>query len=73
MPCRAACRFDGLVMRVRAYVHVLSGAHPRYGRNSGTSEDPTGVTRLVSADQEILHDALRPSSLTLSVIQRDRR
>ena len=45
-----------------------SGAHPRYARNPGTGEDPVRATRLVAADQEIHHDASRPSSVTLTVL-----
>jgi uncharacterized protein len=46
----------------------LSGAHPRYARNPGSGEDPVRVTHLVAADQEVFHDAARPSSVTLSVV-----
>jgi putative CocE/NonD family hydrolase len=51
----------------RVRVQVASGAHPRYARNPGTGEDPVRATRLVPADQEVFHDAARPSSVTLSV------
>lgn len=49
-------------------VQVSSGAHPRYARNPGTGEDPVRATRLAAADQEVFHDAVRPSSVTLSVL-----
>jgi putative CocE/NonD family hydrolase len=49
-------------------VQLSSGAHPRYARNPGTGEDPVHTTNLVTADQEIFHDAQRPSSVTLSVM-----
>jgi putative CocE/NonD family hydrolase len=52
----------------RIRVQVSSGAHPRYARNPGTGEDPVSATTLRAADQEILHDAGHPSSVTLSVI-----
>jgi putative CocE/NonD family hydrolase len=69
----ASVRFDlwptahrfGAGHRVR--VQVSSGAHPRYARNPGTGEDPVRATRLVPAEQEVFHDAARPSSVTLSV------
>jgi hypothetical protein len=52
----------------RLRVQVSSGAHPRYARNPGTGEDPATATRLVVADQEVLHDPEHPSSVTLSVV-----
>jgi putative CocE/NonD family hydrolase len=52
----------------RIRVQVSSGAHPRYAPNPGTGEDPLRATRGVVADQEVFHDAARPSSLTLSVV-----
>ena len=52
----------------RLRVQVSSGAHPRYARNPGSGEDPLRATRLVAADQEILHDAARSSSVTLAVV-----
>ncbi len=53
----------------RIRVQVSSGAHPRYARNPGTGEDPATATRLVAADQEVLHDGAHPSALTLSVVE----
>jgi putative CocE/NonD family hydrolase len=64
----AAHRF-GRGHRIR--VQVSSGAHPRYARNPGTGEDPATATRLVAADQEVLHDAAHPSAVTLSVVEGD--
>ncbi len=52
----------------RIRVQVSSGAHPRYARNPGTGEDPLRATRLIAADQEVFHDAARPSAVTLSVV-----
>ena len=46
-------------------LQVSAGAHPRYARNPGTGEDPVTATRLVTADQEVFHDAARPSALVL--------
>jgi hypothetical protein len=52
----------------RVRLQVASGAHPRYARNPGTGEDPATASRLLVAEQEVLHDAEHPSSLTLSVV-----
>ncbi|MFP5362472.1 MAG: CocE/NonD family hydrolase C-terminal non-catalytic domain-containing protein [Thermoleophilia bacterium] len=52
----------------RIRVQVSSGAHPRYARNPGTGEDPIRAVALVAADQEVFHDAERPSSVTLTVV-----
>ncbi len=46
---------------------VASGAHPRYARNTGTGEPLGSVTRLVASDQELFHDAVRPSRLIVTV------
>lgn len=48
---------------------VAGGAHPRYARNLGTGEDPLTATRMVAGDQRLFHDAGRPSSVTLSVLE----
>ena len=53
----------------RIRVQVSSGAHPRYARNPGTGEDPATATRLVAAEQEVLHDAAHLSAVTLSVVE----
>lgn len=53
----------------RVRLQVSSGAHPRYARNPGTGEDAATASRLLVADQEVLHDAEHPSSLTLSVME----
>ena len=50
----------------RIRVQVSSGAHPRYARNPGTGEDPLRATELVASDQEVMHDAEHPSSVTLT-------
>lgn len=44
---------------------VASGAFPRYARNLGTGEPLATATRMVPAQQEILHDAQYGSSVSL--------
>jgi putative CocE/NonD family hydrolase len=51
----------------RIRLQVSSGAHPRYGRNPGTGEDPVTATRLQTVDVEVLHDAAHPSVLILPI------
>ena len=52
----------------RIRLQVSSGAHPLFNRNAGTGEPlGTGAT-LRPADQEIFHDATRPSSIVLHVV-----
>lgn len=46
-------------------LQVSAGAHPRYARNLGTGEDSATATRMVAAEQEVFHDAARPSALVL--------
>jgi uncharacterized protein len=58
-----AHRFDA-GHRIR--VQVSSGAHPRYARNPGTGEPLGQATRLVAADQEVLHDPEHPSAVELT-------
>jgi uncharacterized protein len=52
----------------RIRVQVSSGAHPRYARNPGTGESPAAATRLVPADQEVLHDPEHPAAVVLTVV-----
>jgi hypothetical protein len=52
----------------RIRLQVSSGAHPLYARNAGTGEPLVSGTNLRSADQEVFHDATRPSSITLPVV-----
>jgi uncharacterized protein len=52
----------------RIRLQVSSGAHPLYARNAGTGEPLTSATNLRAADQEVFHDATRPSSITLPVV-----
>lgn len=52
----------------RIRLQVSSGAHPLYARNAGTGEPLATGTNLRSADQEVFHDATRPSCITLPVV-----
>ena len=52
----------------RIRLQVSSGAHPLYARNLGTGEPlATGAT-MRPADQEVFHDASRPSCITLPIV-----
>ena len=51
----------------RIGVQVSSGAHPRYARNPGTGEPAATAVATVRAEQEISHDAARPSRVDLPV------
>jgi len=51
----------------RIRLQVSSGSHPRWMRNLGTDEPMDTATRMLSADQTILHDAAHPSALVLPV------
>mgnify|MGYP001116997819 FL=1 len=48
---------------------VASGAHPRYARNTGTSEPFGTATRLTPVEMEIFHDPARPSAIHLPVYE----
>jgi hypothetical protein len=52
----------------RIRLQVSSGAHPLYARNAGTGEPLATGANLRSADQEVFHDAARPSCITLPVV-----
>jgi predicted acyl esterase len=52
----------------RLRLQVSSGAHPLYARNAGTGEPLATGAKLCSADQEVFHDATRPSCITLPVV-----
>jgi len=52
----------------RIRLQVSSGAHPLYARNAGTGEPLATGTNLRPADQEVFHDATRPSCITLPVV-----
>lgn len=49
----------------RLRVIVASGAHPRFARNLGTGEPMATATRMVTAEQEVLHGAAAGSALVL--------
>jgi putative CocE/NonD family hydrolase len=51
----------------RIGLQVSSGAHPRWGRNPGTGEAAATAATTVRADQEMSHDANRPSLIDLPV------
>ncbi len=52
----------------RIRLQVSSGAHPLFNRNAGTGEPLATGANLRSADQEVFHDAARPSSLALHAV-----
>jgi hypothetical protein len=52
----------------RIRLQVSSGAHPLYARNAGTGEPLATGANLRSADQEVFHDATRPSCIILPVV-----
>ena len=52
----------------RIRLQVSSGAHPLCNRNTGTGEPLATGANLRSADQEVFHDAARPSSIVLPVV-----
>jgi putative CocE/NonD family hydrolase len=53
----------------RIRLQVSSGAHPLFARNTGSGEPlATGAT-MRAADQEVFHDAGRPSCITLPVVR----
>ncbi|SFR70603.1 hypothetical protein SAMN05428970_0988 [Agromyces sp. CF514] len=51
----------------RVRVQVSSGAFPRYARNGGTGGPAATETELLAANQEVFHEPVRPSSITLPV------
>jgi len=53
----------------RIRLQVSSGAHPLFARNTGTDEPPATGASMRSADQEVFHDAARPSSVALNVVR----
>jgi putative CocE/NonD family hydrolase len=53
----------------RIRFQVSSGAHPLFSRNAGTGEPLVTGANLQSADQEVFHDAIRPSRITLPVVR----
>jgi hypothetical protein len=53
----------------RIRLQVSSGAHPLFCRNAGTGEPAATGANLRGADQEVFHDAARPSSIALPVVR----
>ncbi len=51
----------------RLRLQVSSGAHPRYGRNTGTGETLATATTLVTARQAVYHDPAHLSAVILPV------
>lgn len=51
----------------RLRVQIASGAYPRVDRNPGTGEPLGNCTALLTADQEVFHDAEHPSAIILPV------
>lgn len=51
----------------RLRLQVASGAHPRFARNTGTSDPLTTATMLVTAEQRVYHDPAHPSAVILPV------
>jgi putative CocE/NonD family hydrolase len=53
----------------RVRILIASGTHPRYARNLGSGEPLVSSTKLVAAEQTVFHDADRPSSIHLPVVE----
>ena len=53
----------------RIRLQVSSGAHPLFCRNLGSGEPLATAATMRSADQEVFHDAARPSCITLPVVR----
>ena len=51
----------------RIRIQISSGAHPRYSRNPGSGEPAVSASELFVANQEVFHDAIRPSGVRLPV------
>ena len=52
----------------RIRLQVSSGAHPMFARNLGTGEPLATAANVRSADQEVFHDEVHPSSISLPVV-----
>ena len=52
----------------RIRLQVSSGAHPLYARNLGTGEPLATGSDMRPVDQEVFHDASRPSCITLPIV-----
>lgn len=55
----------------RIAVQITSSAFPKYDRNLNTGESLATGTRMVVAEQTILHDAAHPSCVVLPMIPRE--
>jgi putative CocE/NonD family hydrolase len=66
-------RLDALAHRfdpgVRIRLQVSGGAHPRYARNLGTSEDPATGTHLAPSRRTVFHGDGRLSKVDLPTVQ----
>ena len=52
----------------RIRLHVASGGHPRWARNTGSGEPIATATKLVVAHQEVYHDPKHLSAIVLPVM-----
>jgi uncharacterized protein len=52
----------------RIRLQLSGGAHPRFGRNLGTGEDPATSTTLAPTTLHVLHNSEHPSVLSLPVM-----
>ncbi len=53
----------------RIRLQVSSGAHPLFCRNTGSGGPLATAATMRSAEQEVFHDAARPSCITLPVVR----
>jgi putative CocE/NonD family hydrolase len=53
----------------RLRVHIASGAHPRWARNTGSGEPIATAEKLIAAHQEIYHDPKHRSAIILPVMK----
>jgi uncharacterized protein len=51
----------------RICLHMSSGAHPHYARNTGSGEALATSTKLLAAEQTIYHDPEHPSGIVFTV------
>ena len=71
VPMSSTAHVFGAGHRVR--LQVSGGAHPRFGRSTGTGGPFATATAasMVPVDVEIAHDSARPGELSLPVVSRD--
>jgi uncharacterized protein len=53
----------------RLRVEITSSSHPRWERNLNTGESAVRSSRTAVASQTIFHDAVRPSRISLTVVE----